>query len=79
MEKATVYLSTPLFSHGGPEAHVPPGTLAIDGTVEQHGAGALTIRAERFRDERGRELREGRALLMIPWDKIDHVVLREGR
>lgn len=77
MDHVTVYLRTALFSFGGPEAHLPSGVMAIEGTLESETASAITMECERFLDARGREILDEAMSLRIPWEKIDHVVIAE--
>ncbi len=74
MDPFTVYLRTALFSTGGAEAHVPAGSMIIDGKITDRPSGAIVIETTRLRDGRGRELAEAKLTLQIPMSKIDHIV-----
>lgn len=74
MGKHTIYLRSALFTLPGESGHVPVGATILEGELVDSGSGGVvTIRCERFLDERGRELSERKLTLLVPWSKIDHV------
>lgn len=77
MDHVTVFLRTSLFTFGGADAHVPSGVMAVVGRVLDAPGGGLTLRARKFLDERGRPLGEQEVTLLVPWSKIDHLVVHE--
>lgn len=73
---STIYLRTALFSVGGPDAHVPPGTLILRGDILSREAGVLRVDVRACLDEKGRVLAEpvdGSRVLEIPMAKVDHL------
>ncbi len=75
MDRVSVYLRTPLFSYGGTGAHLPAGVLIIEGLLADRDASSVRIDAERLLDERGRVLLEETFTVVIPWAKIDHILV----
>jgi hypothetical protein len=75
MDRVTVYLRTPLSSSGGSSAHLPAGISAIEGTLVERDTSSARVDAERLLDDRGRELLDESVTLVIPWAKIDHMVV----
>lgn len=78
MEKVTVFLRTSLFSFGGPDPHVPPGVMVIQGAVLGRPAGGLSIETSRMLDDRGRVVSEATVRLELPWSKVDHLWVHEA-
>jgi hypothetical protein len=73
---STIYLRTALFSVGGPDAHVPPGTLILRGDILAREGGVLRVDVRACLDEKGRVLAEpaeGTRILEIPMAKVDHL------
>lgn len=76
MERVTTYLRTPLFSFGGSD-HLPDGVMIIEGELVDRDVSAARIDADRLLDERGRELLDEAISLIVPWEKIDHMLVIE--
>lgn len=75
MERVNVFLRTPLYSVGGGGAHLPSGVLLLEGMLMERDGAGIRIEADRFLDARGRELLEETLTLVLPWEKIDHVLI----
>lgn len=74
MDRVSLYLRTPLFSYGGSD-HLPDGVYIVEGQMAAAEDAYVRIDADRLLDERGRELTDEVTTLMIPWAKIDHVLV----
>lgn len=78
MDRVTLYLRASLYSPPGPEPHVPPGGVVLVGkTSDRGGSGGITITIESMADERGRALPSKPVTVVVPWAKIDHVLLHD--
>jgi hypothetical protein len=75
MERVIVYLRTPLFSIGGADAHLPSDVRILEGALISRDSASLRIDADRMLDTFGREVLDEAITLVIPWEKIDHVVV----
>jgi|JI6StandDraft_1071083.scaffolds.fasta_scaffold186347_2 hypothetical protein len=75
MSRVTVYLRTPLYSSGGASAHLPAGVHTIEGVMADRDASSVRVDAERLLDDRGRELLDEAVTLIVPWAKVDHMVV----
>jgi hypothetical protein len=75
MERVTIFLRTSLFSLASDTPHVPPGVMVIEGTVLDQPKGGLLIQTIQLLDDRGRVLGEDAQKLLLPWAKIDHIVV----
>ena len=74
----TIFLRTALFSAPSDNAHLPAGVAIIDGELLGPIApGPLGVKTEAYRDSRDRALECSSSNLIIPWSKIDHVLLRD--
>lgn len=74
MERVSVYLRTPLFSYGASD-HLPDGVAIVEGRLAERDASSARIDADCLKDERGRELLDEAITLIIPWAKIDHMLV----
>ena len=74
----TVFLRTALFSLGGTNPHVPPGTLVIRGEDCTVDKGMLTIRVTEYLGDRGNVLDGKPTKLSIPVSKVDHILLADA-
>lgn len=74
-ERVTTYLRTPLYSVGGTEAQLPAGILILEGILVDRDPSSIRMDVERMLDERGRELLDETVTLVIPWAKVDHVLV----
>lgn len=75
MDRVMVFLRTSLYSYGGRDAHIPPGVMVVEGSLVHENQGSIRVDADRFLDERGRELLDEAMTMTIPWGKIDHVLI----
>ncbi len=75
MDRVRIFLKTTLFS-ADRDPHVPAEVSVIDAEIVDRGSGALTVKTERVFDERGRPLGEPKLTLVIPWGKVDHLLVR---
>jgi hypothetical protein len=73
-ENVTIYLRAPLFTLTGDAAHVPHNGVIIEGAIVDDKANPV-VKVARFRDERGRVVSEKEVVLIVPWGKIDHVLV----
>ena len=78
MDRVTLFLRASLFSPPGPEPHVPPNGVIIVGNTSDRGGSGVTITIETMSDERGRPLTVKPVTVIVPWAKIDHVLLHES-
>jgi hypothetical protein len=78
MQRMTLYLRATLFAPPGATPHVPAGALILVGNADEGGSGGVTLRLEQAFDEKGRPLPTTPVRLIVPWAKIDHVLLHEG-
>jgi hypothetical protein len=78
MDRLTLFLRTSLFSLGGSDPHVPPGVMVVKGRSSDRGAGGVTLSVEEGLDEKGRALPTKPITLVIPWSKIDHVLVHDS-
>ena len=74
MDRVTIYLRTVLFSYGGTD-HLPAGVMIIDGHLAERDAASVRVEADTLRDERGRTLLDETLTLIVPWEKIDHMLV----
>ena len=77
MDRVTLYLRASLYSPPGTEPHVPVGAVVMIGKTADRGSGGVTITIESLLDERGKPLPSKPVTVIVPWSKIDHVLLHE--
>jgi hypothetical protein len=75
MESVSIYLRTPLHSYGGTSAHLPAGVLVVEGQLVDRDASSIRVDADRLLDDRGRTLLDETVTLVLPWAKIDHMLV----
>lgn len=78
MDRVRVLLRTPLFSTGGPDAHVPVGVTIVDGRLLEGSGMGLLVDVEGVFDASGRRLPSEPCVLLLPTAKIDHVLVLES-
>lgn len=78
LDRVRVLLRTPLFSTGGPDAHVPPGVTIVDGRLLEAGGMGLLVEVEGVYDGAGRRMDASACVLLLPASKIDHVLVLEA-
>jgi hypothetical protein len=78
MNNVVIFLRTALFTYGGEQGHVPAGATVIEGRIldEKNPGGAL-VETAKFLDDRGRKLGEQKVTIVLPWSKVDHVLVRD--
>lgn len=75
MDSVSIYLRTPLHSYGGAEAHLPAGVLVVEGQLVDRNDSSIRIDAHRLLDDRGRVLLDETVTLVLPWAKVDHMLV----
>ncbi|MFZ5482420.1 MAG: hypothetical protein ACOZNI_37000 [Myxococcota bacterium] len=68
-----VYLRQSLFVLPGDAGHIPANAAILVGTLVEQGPLGVTVKADTFKDEKGRPLQGGARTLIVPAAKIDHV------
>ncbi len=74
MERVSIYLRTALSSYGGAD-HLPDGVMILEGHLAERDAATLRVETDRLRDDRGRTLLEETITLIVPWEKVDHLLV----
>ena len=70
--RVRVFLRSPLFTLAG---HVPRNASVLEGTVKEANDLGYTVVVESFADDRGRPLEGPGATLILPREKIDHLLV----
>lgn len=73
MDRIVLYLRTPLASLG--VDHLPADLMVLEGTLVEQTASCVKADIERMLDDRGRERVTEVVTLIIPWEKIDHILV----
>jgi hypothetical protein len=78
MDNVVIYLRTALFTYGGDVGHVPAGATVIEGRIlDEKAAGGALVETRGFYDDRGKKLGDKQVRIILPWAKVDHVLLRD--
>jgi hypothetical protein len=75
--RVRVFLRQPLFTLSGDAEHVPPTATILEGTLGEATALGVSLKVDRYLDERGRPLDGKPRTLVVPGGKIDHVWVQE--
>ncbi len=70
--RVRVFLRSPLFTFAG---HVPRNASVLEGVVKEVNDLGYTVLVESFADDRGRALEGAGATLILPREKIDHLLV----
>lgn len=70
--RVRVFLRSPLFTFAG---HVPRNASVVEGLVTEAQELGYTVAVESFADDRGRPLEGAAVKLVLPREKIDHVLV----
>jgi hypothetical protein len=78
MDNVVIFLRTALFTYGAENGHVPAGATVIEGRIlDEKNTGGALVETARFFDDRGKKLGEQKVRIILPWSKVDHVLIRD--
>ena len=83
MKNVTIFLRTALFcagpaQHAQVQPHVPIGATIIEAEILDQPATGLLIRVGRLLDSNGKELAKTPIVLLLPWGKVDHLLVNDS-